>query len=453
MTNVTSLKKVLWRDGDVVSENHFYALEEWIEQTVGLSVQQIGISGLFRNPIFQSNYNDINNIFIKHIEGTQYRVDIEHFQGINPFGRLISIGERRTFEFNFRPAQRSPDGNYLLYVIPVAPGPAGGGKQTAELETGTVLYDAAYELSTSNDQNTGIACCRLRLEDSQIAVDPAFIPFCISMDGSMMSLAAHENIMQKFNLLSSMLDGYMSTLKPVPELALIWTLTGNVLRSIGAARPVIEQPRTSSYMYFTALQQFFNALGVELKILYVGWSQESLRQKASEVMAALSRPVSSTAGQQFDLATAFAQAGKVLETVVNFLSYLPAGPVAEKTLPVSKVEVFKEAAGNKLLVHLSGEVQLNKGKSRLVVSLREFSKSDPVGGNVRVGIGNAIFAQLFDLKNLLKKVPGESFSYTIECPPDVVTKDKTAHLTIYLPPPLGEGITDIKSHLNIIVRD
>jgi hypothetical protein len=114
---------------------------------------------------------------------------------------------------------------------------------------------------------------------------------------------------------------------------------------------------------------------------------------------------------------------------------------------------MKEAAGNRLNIYLETEAQFLKGKTQITFQLREFSKSDPVGKNIRVGMGSAIFAQLLDLKNLLKRVPGESFTYTIECPPEVVTKDKASQLTLFLPQPLAEGVIDLKSHITIIIRD
>ncbi len=453
MSDQLSLKRVLWRDGDVISENHFYSLERWTEHLVGLTNQQVGTFGFLRNAALQSEYNLSENITFKQIEGAHYRVDLERIQAINAFGQVVKIDSLRSIDFHFRPVQRSPDGNYFLYVSPVNSNPDPGEPSGAEVVTGTALHDASYELSVANDANTGVALCKFKIEENQIRTDQSFIPFGVYLDSSPMSSAAHDNVLQKFAQWNGLLDRYMDSQKPTPEMMVIWTVTGQLLRTTAFCRPTLEQTHTPTFLFFRNFQQFVNALRSELKILYLGWPQESVRQKATELMNLLEQPLIAQAGQQFDLAQSFAQADRIMDASIKFLGYMPAGPVTEKTLSITRAELMKEAAGNKITIYLDGEASFTKGKSRLTIHLRDFAKADPVGGTSRVGLGPVIFAQLLDLKGHLKRAPGESYTYNLECPPEVVTREKASQVTLYLPPPLGEGVIDLKSHITIMVKD
>lgn len=453
MAEIQKFKKVLWRNGDVVAEDHFYSLEEWIEELVSTNNFPIGTHGLFRNAFLQSTYNDLENIKFRRVEGSTYQVDIFQFQAFTPLGRLVKIDDTRTFNFLFRPQQKSPDSKYVLFIMPTDSGRDAIVESDSEPTTGVAVYDPLYEVSITNNQNNGVALCRFKFEDNELVVDKSFIPSGIFISSSAVSVDAQSNILSKFALWNSLLENYLKSLKPTPELALVWNATGQFIRTNGFFKPVIENVHSPTINYFISLQQFFNQVKSELQILSVGWEQPTLKQRLNEAVEKLDVPIFSTNEPQIDLTETFSRSEKLFDDITKLLSYLPAGPIAEKTLPISRVELMKEAAGNRLNIYLEGEAQFAKGKTQISFQLREFSKADPVGKNIRVGMGAAIFAQLLDLKNLLKRVPGESFTYTIECPPEVVTKDKASQLTLFLPQPLGEGVIDLKSHITIIIRD
>lgn len=453
MSDHLTLKKVLWRDGDVISEDHFYALEEWVEQLVGVVNQHLGTFGLVRNAPLQPGFNNPDGIAFKQVQGTHFRVEIEQLQAINAFGKVLKIEGRRAIDFHFKSAQRTPDGGYLLYIAPIGASPDGSQPSGPEVVTGTTLYDVPYELSTSNDDGTGVPICKFRYEESQMVADRSYIPFGIFMDSSPTSAAFHEELLGKFESWYSLLDRYIQTLKPTPDMMVIWSATGALYRLAHEGRPILSQRNAPTFSWFTSLQRFLGSISAELKIVAIGWPQESLKQRVAEVTETLDAPLMALSGQQFDLAGAFAQASKALDGAVKILSYMPAGPITEKTLPVVRAEVQKEAAGNKIVAHFEEESSFTVGKSRITIRLREFSKSEPARTDVRVGLGLAIFAQLRDLRNHLKKVPGEAFTYTIECPPELVTRERAGQLTMYLPPPLGEGVIDLKSHITVIVKD
>lgn len=453
MADNLTLKRVLWRDGDVVSEDHFYALENWVEQLVGVANQHWGTFGMVRNATLDPEYNNNRNISFKQIQGTHFRVDIGQLQAINAFGRILRIDSPRTFDFHFKSAQRNPDGSYVLYLSPVTTTPDASQPSGSEVITGATMYDAGYELASANDGNAGVAICRFRYEENQIVPDAGYVPFGVFMDSTPMSAAAHENLLGKFQTWVSLLDRYVVTLKPSADMMVIWNGAWQLYRLGQYNKPRFEDRHAPTFAFFTGLQQFFGAVAAELKAISVGWPQATLQQRAAETIDLLGQPLYRLTGQQFDLVGAFANAEKAFDASVKILSYMPAGPITEKTIAIARAEVMKEAAGNRIVVHFEEESMFTPGKSRLTIQLREFSKADPVGGNVRVGLGLAIYAQLRDLRNYLKRVPGESFSYNIECPPETVTRDRASQLTMYVPPPLGEGVIDLKGHIAIIVKD
>jgi hypothetical protein len=453
MSDLLSLRRVLWRDGDVISESHFYALERWTEQLVGLTNQQSGTFGMVRNALLQPGYNNLSNLNFKQIEGSHYRVDVEQMQAVNMFGHVIKIDGLRSIDFHFKPVQRSADGNYFLYLAPAPAGQDANQPTGSEVITGTTVYEAPYELSVANDSNTGVPVCRFRIEENQVRIDSSFIPFGIFIDSTPMSVVAQEGVLEKFAQWNALLIRYLDTLKPIPEMMVIWNATGELLRAASLAAPMLEERHTPTLHFFRALQQLFNAIRTEMKLVYLGWNQETLRQRATEIMNLLEQPLVTMVGQQCDLSVSFGLADRMMDASIKILSYMPAGPVTEKTLSIARAELMKEAAGNKITITLAEEALFAKGKSRLTIHLRDFSKADPLGGNTRVGLGSVIFAQLLDLKGHLKRVPGESFTYNLECPPEVVSRDKALQITLYLPPPLGEGVIDLKSHITIMVKD
>ena len=293
----------------------------------------------------------------------------------------------------------------------------------------------------------------LKFTDNELIVDKSFIPFGLFINSSSLSLEAHKNLLKKFNRWSSLLENYLKSLKPTPELALIWTSTCQLIRVNSFSKSLFENYNLHTLVFFNSIQQFFNQIKSELQILSVGWEQISLKQRINEVVEKLNGSVTPSNESQINLTESFKQSEELFDSIIKVLSYFPAGPIAEKTLPISKVELIKEAAGNRFNIYLENEAQFVRGKTQISFQLREFSKSEPIGKNIRVGIGIEIFAQLLDLKNMLKRVQGEAFNYTIECPPQIVNKEKASQLTLYLPQPLGEGVTDLKSHITIIIRD
>ena len=157
------LQKVKWRNGDVISEKHFYALEKWIEELVSAGNQSAGTYGLFRHPYLQPDYNDPDNIKFRRLKGTDYQVEISKFQAYNAYGNLIKIDSTRSFNFQFRPSSKNLDGTYSLFIMPSESDSEVIIESDSEPVTGVTVYDALYNVSISNDKNTGVLICHFKV--------------------------------------------------------------------------------------------------------------------------------------------------------------------------------------------------------------------------------------------------------------------------------------------------
>lgn len=128
------------------------------------------------------------------MEGANYQVEISQFQALNPYGKLSKIDSSRSFNFQFRPSQKSPDGKYLLYIMTSSSGRDGIIESDSEPTTGVTVYDALYEVSITNAQNTGVVLCRFKIEDNELVVDKSFIPFGVFIDSTPMGVDAASGL-------------------------------------------------------------------------------------------------------------------------------------------------------------------------------------------------------------------------------------------------------------------
>ena len=453
MTAPTRLEKVLWRNGDVISEGHFFALEKWTEQLVASAVLLNRSCGLLRNAGLQPEYNDPKNLRYLNLEGMRISVEIRKFQLISRLGELVSIDAPRTITLQCSQDSRQPDGSFLLYLAPSS--------DVHDTSTGTddtptdgpVLYETPFQLSVSNSDARGIAVARFRIEDRNVIPDDSFLPLSVFIDSSPVSLTAHENVVQKLDSLVKLLEGYIESSPLVPEIAPDWNFASNLLRVCCLMQPALKSKESLTRDFLMAFWRLCFAVAAELKVLAASASDPTLVQKSKDLSVTLGNMSPVPPEDEVNLGVTLGFSSDILERFIDLLGYLPNGPVREKTLPIAQVDIGKEASVNRITVLLAGEAQFTRGKSRLTIHLREFSKSDPGDWSARVGLGSVIFAQLLVLENAIRKPAGQQLSYILECPPEIVTRDRATQITLYLPPPLGEGVSNLKSHVFITVRD
>ncbi len=448
-----SLQRVIWRDGDVITESHFYEQERWLENLIGLASQNDFRYGLFRNVLFQDYYNKPKNISFHHIEGAQYRVDIEFFQGRNQLGRICKIDDKREFKLNVE-FSRSDEGKILVYLLPKKIDRKNDDeieRISEEIETGTRLYYDQYILSTTNTNNEGIPIMRFVSKGNNLDIDETFIPFGLCMSSSASCLSAHQSFCDEFARYKRLLTDYIKTQRPDHE-PLIWTATTNILRLIHHFEQPLFDNTSATIVFFRNLSMFFNQLQSELFILSVGKSGEFITHKTNDVIDVLKIPIIKISEQQYDLGFGFRQSTLILESLIKYLEYLPAGPISEKELPIKQVNFNKIAGWNRFTVHLSSETLFQKGESIMTIYLRSFTRGEPIHYTARVGLGDVPPAHLKDAINVIKPIKDEKHSYRIECPKDAIDRTESDVISIYLPPPMGEGVPDIESNMVITIR-
>jgi hypothetical protein len=455
------LHKVLWRDGDIITESHFKSLEAWAENLVGAAGQKHRTFGFLRNPALQDAYNKSTNIHFHVIDESQYkesqyRIDIERMQVVNPFGQILKIDERRSFNLRIQFAKQTEEGYIMAYLVPTTVNDNNMEKIEAHednISEGLVLYHMPCELTTSNDKRNGVPVLRFIVQSGLVSIDETYIPYGVHLDSSTISIDAHKLFTDKYERFSALLTDYLNSLRPIPQLMLVWQATSELYRLIEGFKPYLADPTMPTYNFFKVLQEFVYRLKAELKILSIGYDQDYLSQQSADTIELLEKPLINIVEQQIDMKQAFDQSYVILDTMMKYLELLPAGPVSEKQLPVDRVEFSKVAGSNKLKIFLKEEVEFHKGETQMTIYLRSYSNAEPIHKNVRVSLGDVSQAMLKDLINALKPIPGENLSFRIECPKEIINRDRASIITIYVPTPMGEGVPDLKRYLTINVRE
>lgn len=456
-----SLHKVIWRDGDVITENHFKSFEKWVENLIGISSQYQRKYGLYKHAFLQDGYNSADNIIFHMIDEsqykeTQYRIDIERFQAINPMGHILKIDERRSFNLRIQFSKQSEEGFIIGYLTPVELDENNLEKvedTPGQVTTDTTLYHDPCALTTSNENRKGVPILRFKLQGGHLDIDNTFIPFGLHIDSSQQSADAHNLFAEKFKRFSLLLNDYLHTLRPTDKLMLVWNAASGMHKATQRLRNKLVDPTLPTEEFFSSLQEWINLSKAEITILSIGYEQDYLRQKSADTLEVLEKPVLNIIEQQYDLTLGFQRANTIIETMMKYLEVLPAGPVSEKALPVQRVEFSKVAGSNKLKVYLDEEVEFKKGETQMTIYLRSYTNAEPVHKNVRVSLGDVSQAMLKDLRNALKPITGETLSYRIECPKEIINRDSTSVITIYVPTPIGENVPDLERYLTINIRE
>lgn len=450
-----SLKRVIWRDGDVITESHFLEQERWFENIISLSNQSYYRYGLFRNILLQDYYNKPMNISFHHIEGAQYRVDIEYFQGINQLGKIFKIDDKREFKLNVEFTKGDKEGKILVYLLPKRIDRKNDDeieRISDEIETGTRLYDDQYVLSTTNSNNEGIPIMRFVNRGNNLDIDETFVPFGLFINSSSSCIQAHQIFLEEYLRYKRHITDYVKTQSPDHN-AIIWTTTTNILRILFKYEQSFNDSTIPTVVYIGFLSSFFYEVQSELFILTEALRGEINNYKTVEVIDVLKEALIKTTEQQYDLEFAFRNAMKKMEMLIKHLEYLPEGKDTEKELPIGETLQFDKIAGwNRLTVPLSENIKFKKGASIMTITLRSFTRSEPIHTNARVGLGIVPPAHLRDMINVIKPIKDERHSYRIECPKEAVDRSEADAISIYLPPPMGENVPDIRSNIKITIR-
>jgi hypothetical protein len=441
-----TLSKVLWKDGDVVTENHFRGLEAWVESAQALLALQGGGHGMLRVAEVDGIFNDMSAISIKNVQGIQYRAKIEKFCALTAKGQIVSLFGSREFELTFRTTDRDREGYYHIFLLPASdPGP----ESAATVGAGPILYEPLFRAQTTDDLHEGFCIARLKADGPSITFDPEFLPLCLTVDASPQSLRRCDRIFEDYQRMTSSVEAYIRALVNRTGMEPVWAFAKELFRLLCLFKHSFSGRSQLSQGYFLKAQEFIDAVAGELAILSSEYKEPKLLGEIHATIERLSNPVTSLS-LDINMGKAYDAVHRSLETVMQLLSRFPEGPAIEAALAVEEMTFTKGTAYNKLSIQFVEEVSYSKDGSRLVFTFRDFSSREPSASDIRLALGSDLpYGSLPQLNDLLKRVSTEEFDFRIECPGGLLGTGKMRKLTLYLPPPLGENVESLRSRVTV----
>jgi hypothetical protein len=445
--NSVKILKVQWKDGDVVTEQHLRGMESWAESTQAALAIQLGASGFMRVGRSDADFNDCSTIAVRNVQGTQYRVKIANFRGISGQGRIVSQIDPHEFELAFRTTERDSEGFWHIFLIPLDE--SGPGSASPEVTGGPVTYEPLCTAQTSDSQQEGLCIARLKVDGPSVSFDQAFLPLCLTLDASPQSIARFEQAAGQYQRLMTSVEEYMKAVAHRPGLEAIWAYSTQLFRFLSYSKPALLNVRQFSRDYFLAAEKLFTAIAGELKILGSEFKDPKLLGDIHATIESLSTPISTLAldrnmGKPYDAVTSG------LEAIAHLLSRFPEGPAVEAALAVADILFSKGTAYNKLTVHFVEDVPYSKEESRLIFKFRDFATREPSTWDIRLALGADLpYGSLPQLNDLLRRVSAEEFDFRIDCPGSVMGSGKMRKLTLYLPPPLGENVDNLRGRVTV----
>jgi hypothetical protein len=452
--NNLNLQKVLWRDGDIVTENHFQALENWAENLCALSNQHLMRYGLYRNSLLHENYNNYSNITFSIIEEvrnreSKYQIGIEKFLAINPKGKFLTIEEHQNFSIRIPLSSQNQEGFIYLYLVPKI---QQNQSYSEEVESGMVSYLPGCDLSTSNANNDGIAIVRFKIVSGLIYKDENFIPYGIFVDSSSVSQSYFIFINNNYNQLVRLIHDYLSTIRPTQQMLMIWNSVTSIYKTVKSYLPVFSMNSQNTVDFFVEFKKLINYLQAELEIMTLAVNDQKIKQAYLDMIPILNNPNVDLNEKVYDLTLGFNAVIDIINSFSNFIGLLPEGPITEKQLNIDKVDFIRVAGSNKLIIYLKEKLSFKKGSSILTIYLKSYTRSEPLNKNVRIGLGDLPFPLLKD-NWFLENIPDEKHSYKIVCSSDSFETTSVNVVTVYVSNPVGEDVPDLTKSTIITIRE
>jgi hypothetical protein len=452
--NNLNLQKVLWRDGDIVTENHFQTLENWAENLCALSIQHLMRYGLFRNSLLHENYNNYSNITFSIIEEvrnreSKYQIGIEKFLAINPKGKFLIIEDHQNFNIRIPLSSQNQEGFIYLYLIPKS---LQNQSYSDDVETGMVTYLPGCDLSTSNVNNDGIAIVRFKIVSGLIYKDENFIPYGIFVDSSSVSQSYFIFITENYKQLIKLIREYLGTIRPTQQMIMIWNSVTSIYKTIMSYLPIFSMNSINTVTFFVEFKKLINNLLAELEIMTIAVNDQKIKQAYLDLIPVLNNPNVDLNEKLYDLTSGFNTVIEIINSLSNFIGLLPEGPITERQLAIDKVDFIRVAGSNKLIVYLKEKLVFKKGSSVLTIYLKSYTRSEPLNKNVRIGLGDLPFPLLKD-NWFLENIPDENHSYKIVCSSDSFESTSVNVITVYVSNPVGEDVPDLTKSTIITIRE
>lgn len=457
VTDDSHLRRVRWYNGDVISEDHFLHLERWIEGLSASAHRRFRSHGLIRNPRTQPRFNSTGTIKLTLADANTLQAEIRDFEFISSSGVRSRVLEPLLTRLPLPAALRATPDLLVLYLRPGyadTPGPS----DPSGIEAGVALLSPSPVLSLQNEDGEGTPVCRFRIEDRTPKADPAFLPPCVSLDGSPELQARHGAAIAGISEIIEDLLRYASARKPEPlardeasaEREAARDLVHGLLRILVPARAGMLPASQPPAGFLLTLHAALAAAALELRLVASRTAAE-WGWKAGEMASRVELPLPVEHEYPDGLTEVFAAADASLERLREFLPFLPGG--AQRTIEIGAVSLSPDPTSNRLLIAFRKEEEFTPGVTLLSLRLREFTKSPPRNDEVRAGLGNVIYPQLEKHADLLRPAGVGGTDFLIDLPASIVTRLRAAQLVVYLPKPLGEGIQNLPGKVTLARRN
>jgi hypothetical protein len=392
--------------------------------------------------------NDCSSITVKNLQGTQYQITVQRFQGVTSKGRIISLFDAQQFDLNLRTTDRDSEGFFVLFLIPVD-GEAGSSKGTDVTSGEPVHYEPVCKAQVADEGHDGLVIARFKADGAIVTHDPNFLPLCFTINASPQSLRRFEAIGKTYQRLMESVELYVKALVNRKGLEPIWVFSVELFRLMCRHKSVFFNTNQQSQTYFVSVQVLIDAIIGELKVLASEYKEAKLLGEIHSSIDHLSHPLL-TVSLDMNMARPYEVVQEAVEEVAHLLSRFPEGPAVEASLAVKEMTFSKGTAYNKLVIQFVEEISYSKDQSNLVFKLRDFSTREPSTWDIRLALGGDMpYGSLPQLNNLLKKVGTDEFDFRIECPGEVIGTGKMRQLTLYLPPPLGESVDTPRARVTV----
>ncbi|EEF62987.1 hypothetical protein Cflav_PD5622 [Pedosphaera parvula Ellin514] len=179
MWEMLKAQKVIWRDDDPLSANHFWALEEWVEDGLAVGWQAFDGGGLI-TAAGESAINEVPLVSEPNPDGQDsVELIIGPFRAVTASGRVLFNRTRRKVNLSLAGWRDNAEWN-LVHVFHPEPGSA----QPKEMPPGTKGLPACYwpDLAVTTDPAKSphtFAIGRIKREAERWKTDDSFIPGCM----------------------------------------------------------------------------------------------------------------------------------------------------------------------------------------------------------------------------------------------------------------------------------
>lgn len=452
MKHLYPYERVSWKNGSVITEEHFIMLENWIEDQFSFYTQLIpNSSGLFKHYSLMDEFNNTDSIHFTRLDNILWRVEIRNFSGLTSAGEHIVIRDRISYDFRIKKSDQDHSGNLSIYLSSTQ---ESGSHNEDFIEEGQIITTTKkYSVSTTPNPSHGIPIARFLLKGDNVVVDDSYIIPFVTMSSSHSALWYKRKINEANSELSYSLKKYINAITTNNELMKYWNFTANSLRFVHQFGLNIEE---HSNIMFALLRQetrkLFMGIYDELFFLSLYPGQDNLFHRFQEVRDVLQY---FTEDREYDVRDADVVLGKTLQSyksITEFLSYLPLGPEKQQQIPLKDISISQVPTGNKIVLYFTKRENFTRHKTQLSIKLSEFKVGIPIREGIKVGLNPLLpFGGLEDITQHLQNLPDIN-GYLLEIPTHLVDRDMTDAIVLYLPRPLGEEV-NLEKNVAVFVKD